>query len=419
MGQPPKNVLIVGGSISGLMHGVVLKSLGQNVRILEARDPEDLKAEAGGLSLGPHGLQLMKKFLPDVHSYAFLNTHTQFLGADGTVLREIPIAFKVETSSWNLIYGQLKEAFLHQPPNHGKGVYETGKRATDIMDASERIVVSYEDVKDGTQRKLEADLVIAADGGRSIVRSKVIPDIYPKYAGYVAWRGCVPEALVPTTMKAIFDGKLLMHLGKNNYILAYLIPALNGEITPGKRLLDWVWYDLCDKNSHEFNEIMTDSSGRRRNVTVPKGYLSKTAWEKRLSSAKPALPDDWFEVVSQAQTPFVTAITSFDGTKASFFNGKLILAGDAFTQFRPHLGLSCDQAALQALQLTKVFSGEITLEQGEKVVLDWSREFSLRSAAMGQFGLTGKYPEGYVPLYVLKEREAKDAGYNTHLQSVD
>jgi len=154
---------------------------------------------------------------------------------------------------------------------------------------------------------------------------------------------------------------------------------------------------------------MRDTSGRLRNGTVPKGYLSISAWEKRLSAAKPVLPDSWFDIVSQSQSPFVTAITSSEGIKASFFDGKLLLAGDAFAQMRPHLGLSCNQAALQALQLAKVLQGSITMEQWEKEVVEWSREFSVRSAAMGQFGLTGKYPEGYVPLHEIRAREAAGA----------
>jgi 2-polyprenyl-6-methoxyphenol hydroxylase-like FAD-dependent oxidoreductase len=47
-------------------------------------------------------------------------------------------------------------------------------------------------------RVATADLLIGADGAWSAVRQQVLPDIHPTYAGYVAWRGLMPEkALSP------------------------------------------------------------------------------------------------------------------------------------------------------------------------------------------------------------------------------
>ena len=38
----------------------------------------------------------------------------------------------------------------------------------------------------------EFGLVIGADGYRSAVRACAFPDVQPRYAGYLAWRGAVP-----------------------------------------------------------------------------------------------------------------------------------------------------------------------------------------------------------------------------------
>jgi hydroxymethylglutaryl-CoA reductase len=44
------------------------------------------------------------------------------------------------------------------------------------------------------------------------------------------------------------------------------------------------------------------------------------------------------------------------------FDGKLLLVGDALAQFRPHVGSSTNQAALDALLLEKVLKGEMGLK---------------------------------------------------------
>jgi 2-polyprenyl-6-methoxyphenol hydroxylase-like FAD-dependent oxidoreductase len=104
------------------------------------------------------------------------------------------------------------------------------------------------------------------------------------------------------------------------------------------------------------------------------------------------------DVVWKSGSPLVTAVTNVQSSKAAFFDGKLLLCGDAFTQLRPHLGLGCNLAALQATTLAKVLKGDMKMDDWERDIIGYATEFSYRSAAMGQFGLTGKFPDGYVPL---------------------
>lgn len=195
-----------------------------------------------------------------------------------------------------------------------------------------------------------------------------------------------------------------MHLSISNPSLTtlhrYLTPGPTGSTKEGERLLDWCWYCSVEAQSPEFAEIMTDSNGHRHNKTVPRGNLRGEVWKKQLADYK--LPAGWNELIHQSKQTFMTAVTSHEGSSSAFYDGKVLLAGEAFTQFRPHLGLSCDLAALQALTLSDVLTAEKTMSEYEKIVGDYAAEFSMRSSAMGHFGLTGKWPEGYVPLYAKK-----------------
>jgi 2-polyprenyl-6-methoxyphenol hydroxylase-like FAD-dependent oxidoreductase len=45
---------------------------------------------------------------------------------------------------------------------------------------------------DGSSQRF--DLLVGADGYRSVIRQQVMPDTRPQYAGYILWRGNYPES---------------------------------------------------------------------------------------------------------------------------------------------------------------------------------------------------------------------------------
>jgi hypothetical protein len=81
----------------------------------------------------------------------------------------------------------------------------------------------------------------------------------------------------------------------------------------------------------------------------------------------------------------------------AFYNGKVLLVGEAYTQIRPHLGASCDIAALQALLLAEVLSGKKSMKEWEGEVAEYASKMSIASRATGTFGMTGNWPKDYVP----------------------
>jgi len=202
------------------MHGVVLKKLGHNVHIIEAREPDQLGAEAAGLSLGPHAQELMNTYVSDVHDFAITTPATQILSFDGKVLTELPVALSTVTSRWSTVYSQLKAAFEAPASGKGKSVYETATRAASIVPDGEKLTVVCKKNSQTENISLTADMVISADGAQSSIRKQVLEGIAPKYAGYLAWRGHIPESRIPTFMKGTLDGKLCMLSIDGSYIIA-------------------------------------------------------------------------------------------------------------------------------------------------------------------------------------------------------
>ena len=137
---------------------------------------------------------------------------------------------------------------------------------------------------------------------------------------------------------------------------------------------------------------MTDVDGNQHRNTVLAGKVQPHLWEKQKVYAASVLPAPFINVISKVSQPFVQRITDMEqASKASFFGGKLFIAGDALSQFRPHIASSTNQAALNALLLEKYLLGEISAEEREVQCLDYATATSTKSVAWGTINQHGKF----------------------------
>jgi hypothetical protein len=87
------------------------------------------------------------------------------------------------------------------------------------------------------------DVLVGADGYRSLVRSHLSARTWPDYAGYVAWRGNYPEERL--AQRAAVDRADEEHawftvcLDGGNAII-YVVPGVDGRSDPGHRRVNWV-----------------------------------------------------------------------------------------------------------------------------------------------------------------------------------
>ncbi|CBX91011.1 similar to monooxygenase FAD-binding [Plenodomus lingam JN3] len=394
------DVVVIGASISGLMHALVLRSTGRSVVVLEARSQQQIQAIGAGLSFWPNAQRLLTMCIPDMHfdSWAVKNSTMEILTRDGLPVIELPISEDIWTSSWSAMREKLVEACEQDVPGYGTVQIWINQRVCDLVDKDDHINVIYR-IEDGPVKSVAANLVIAADGARSFVRNRFLPNTSPKYAGYLAWRGRFPESEAPRELDGALAGKMAFFMFDGSYILAYLAPDANGSMVSGDRYIEWCWYDACDVSSPEFSEYMTDRYGMQHNMTVSADLLHPKTWAAQLSRRKDVVPPIWQSLFAKSTLPLLTAIHSFDNDHAAFYSGKLLLAGEAYTQIRPHLGASCDIAALQAILLPEVLDGRMSIVEWERTVAIYARNKSIGSAATGEFGMTGKWPDGYVATF--------------------
>src|SRR5260370_4599461 len=89
--------------------------------------------------------------------------------------------------------------------------------------------------------RVTGDLLVGADGFRSVVRNMFAPMIQPIYAGYVVWRGLADEDVIPKEAHAAVFNKFAFFLPPHNKNIGYPIAGPNNDLRPGHRRWELVW----------------------------------------------------------------------------------------------------------------------------------------------------------------------------------
>ncbi|KAL2065586.1 hypothetical protein VTL71DRAFT_3256 [Oculimacula yallundae] len=418
----PMDIIIIGGSNTGLMNGIMLKRLGHNVHILEKNTQSERSDLAAGITTHPEFDAFMDSYDLVEGQWCIDYNGVQWLDKNAVVTREMKKAIKM--TSWGSIYHRLRanfdgltSGFCPNPPTlregDGLATFDLGKVVKGLSDTGKGVKVVVEDLMNtGEPEIFLADLVILADGANSSLRSTVFPDIERAYAGYVAFRGFVLEADLSEETKNAFSLKLTYFCFKDNYILLYVIPGTDGSLEPGRRRYNWVWYHPLDAKSPSFTEIMTDTSGTLHRNTLPVGGMNLTSWAKYKKFAASEMCAPFADVVEKATQPFITAVSDLACPRAVAMEGRLLIMGEALNLVRPHFALSTTTSAMQTLSLEKVFRGEMSIEQWERRVLYEARLSMLKTNAFGIYMLYGAWSavgwiaklvgalvRGYLPAY--------------------
>jgi 2-polyprenyl-6-methoxyphenol hydroxylase-like FAD-dependent oxidoreductase len=388
----PKNIVIVGGSLGGLFMGVALKRLRQNlnIRIFERNPTQLLHDQGAGVVAGPDVQQFFSTHDRTRTPLAVTSHQRLYLNKKGDVIdRENR---EQQMTSWDLLYHLLrtnydgvKSEYASVPDaedGEGTVAYEYGCTVTDIkvpestsssgLNYSEPVKITIKH-KTGETSTTDADIVIAADGPSSTIRARYLPDVKRTYAGYVAWRGTVPEDQVSEAAAKVLIEKFTFFHTQHIQILAYAIPGKHGTLEPGKRLLNWVWYVNYKEDTPEHVDLMTDNDGKRHHITLPAGGVRDEVWTQQKEYAKEILPPQFAEMVEKTEVPFIQAITDVISPSANIDSGRVLLIGDALAGLRPHTAMSTSQAAFDAMKLAETINKMID-GQGMEVLTKWEEE---------------------------------------------
>lgn len=366
--------------------------------ILERSSDATREGQAAGIGLTEHSQKFVDTYdrLKDKISIGITAADGQLIDRELEVIRNIPLNYKMTT--WDVLYYRLranfdgmKSTYCPSPPGKqsGEGVvrYEQGQTVQSIRDLGREVLVEVS-AQDSQPTMLKADLVIAADGGSSLLRQHLLPRTYREYPGYVIWRGTVPATSVDPAFVALLSNHPTFHTMKYNYMIFYIIPGPNGGIAKEDLLINFAWY--YHVSSAVLEEILTDVDGHKHRITVPKGKLSPTVWTRQVARAHADAPEAIAKVMEAMPEPFVSKVTSLCSSRATHLGGKVLLVGDALAQFRPHIGSGADNATLAAMHLDAYLRGDMTLREWEENVMTFATVNRARSQLFGSFYMNGK-----------------------------
>ncbi|CAJ2499648.1 Uu.00g025010.m01.CDS01 [Anthostomella pinea] len=408
----PLEVITVGGSLAGLMTSIALRRLGHNVRILERAPTPLLHDQGAGIVAGGEIPVFMQKYDRTKTLIAVTSHQRLYLDKTGRSKERENRAQRM--TSWDLIYHICRANFDglaspyvegHDMPGEldgeGVGRYEHGCAVTKLVEDGHRVRVTYKDTKPGGEshelQHATADFVIIADGSSSTVRKSLCPSSPERtYAGYVAFRGTVPETELSPEAAEVFVEKFPFYHGGHVQILGYTIPGREGTLAPGSRLVNWVWYVNMEGESDEYRQTMTDKDGNTHRWTLPTGgHMQDSVWEARKHAADAILPPRFAELLKKTREPFVQAITDLKppaDKKCWLLGGKAVLAGDALAGFRPHTAASTAQAALHALLLGRMFDNEMDWSDYESTVMRFATDTQDQGVFLGNRSQFGSHP---------------------------
>lgn len=332
-------VAVVGGSLGGLTAGLLLRDLGINVDIYE-RSPVELAQRGAGIGFLPESQRyLVERAGVSLDKISVATSHIRYLTRNGQIAYDGLHQYRF--SSWTTIYRELLACV-------DPAIYHLDHEMIDWDEGGDCIEVRF---ANGTTHR--ADLLVCADGVGSTARARLLPNVRPEYAGYVCWRGMVPEQAFDAKTRSIFDDAITYYVYANSHALVYPIPGPDGSVKKGERLFNLVWYrNYLEGN--DLDDLMTDNTGQRREISLPPGAVSDRHVAELRAVAAARLPGPMAEVVSKLEQPFLQVIYDIDTPRMAF--GRVCLVGDAAIVARPHAAAGTAKAAADGWALAQALS---------------------------------------------------------------
>ncbi|MDM9627518.1 FAD-dependent monooxygenase [Rhizobium sp. S152] len=364
----PLKIGVVGGSLAGLFSAILLQNDGHHVRVYE-RSAHGLAGRGAGL-VGQGDLFRVLRAIGCEHvaRVGVVARERIYFAANGEIAERLPTP---QTQiSWDYLFSTVASKLATD-------AYVIGRAIINVKQATTGAVVTFD-----TGAQEEFDLVIGADGISSVVRASVNAEPENQFAGYVAWRGLIPESDLPAEASILLD-RFAFYVTKGIHALGYLVPGPKGEMNVGDRRYNWVWYRPVSPRYRA--ETFTGKSGKLYDYSLPRGDLLPMRRGALVEDAMVLLPKPFALAIEAEPAPFIQGI--FDYQARNMVSQNIALVGDSAFIVRPHTAMGVAKAAGDAMALRAAISSHATLQNAlreyEQLRLPVGNEIAAYGQALG------------------------------------
>jgi 2-polyprenyl-6-methoxyphenol hydroxylase-like FAD-dependent oxidoreductase len=365
-----RRALVIGGSMSGLLAGIMLIRRGWAVEIFERVDKE-LAGRGAGIVAQAELVARLRGLGLDTRDLGVAMATRKILDTDGRVTATLECPQVL--TAWERVYRVLRDAFPQDRYHRGRGLRG--------FEQSRAGIVAH--LGDGVS--VQADVLIGADGLRSTVRQQCLPQVAPLYAGYVAWRALLPENAIPPAIHRDMFMDMTFCLPPGEQCLGYPVAGPGNELREGQRRYNVVWYRPAEEAS-ELQALLTDKNGVAHAISIPPPLIRAEPIAAMRAAAERLLAPQFREIVGLIDEPILQPIYDLESPRLAF--GRAAIIGDAAFVARPHVAAGVSKAADDAAALADalhVDDVESALRRFEAARLNENRKIIERARHLGAY----------------------------------
>lgn len=321
-----REAVIVGGGVGALAAALALQANGWSVQAFERE--AHLRAQGGALMLWPNATRALARLgvLAKVRAQAIEVQRAHVVHEGGKVFQRLPVHQLAETfcapclvvrrsALLEVLHGEL-------PPD----TVQFGAECTGV-DLTTGVAAF-------ANQKLEADLILGADGLNSAVRKSMFGDAQCRSAKQDAWIGM-------TRLREVPEGVTVGSVGRG--LRSWFAAVGDG----------WVyWYAIVSHGRREAEGIYPKDESGEVNLRALARAFSR--WHDPLPALIAAADPEQVTVVEIRDRPAVP----------SWQRGNVALLGDAAQPMTPDLGQGAGMALESAVALGRALAPEVPVEVG-------------------------------------------------------
>lgn len=363
--------IVIGGSMSGLFAGLMLRAAGWQVDVYEKVEGL-LSGRGAGIVAQPEILEALSALGLDTRHLGVAVEKRRLFDSSGRLLLETDCP-QVMTA-WERVYRILHNAF---PAQH----YHQGWSLRAVDQSPNKVTAIFTN-----GQSVSADVLIGADGIRSTVRGLCAPHALPLYAGYVAWRALIAESAMPRDVHRDIFPVMAFCLPQGEQMLGYPVAGTDNDLRPGHLRYNMIWYRPADEET-ELVSLLTDENGVSHSLSIPPPLISRASIAAMRAAAHRVLAPQFAQAVDLVDQPLLQPIFDLQSNRIAF--GRIAIIGDAAFVARPHVGGGVAKAAGDAETLVSALQTNAdvpsALSQFEVARLPTGRQMVDRARHLGAY----------------------------------